>query len=256
MNTNLNTSLQGYVSAGISIAPASVEKKRPTAGRKRLQERPSEESVIGDVDYLALSEKASSTAVPEVDNGVQIVPPSSKPRRISRNEKGTANVRNAYFGSNGGASRTICSGLAKISRLGELAAELYRTQKASSRAKCYANSAYGKYRERAYERKNACIKKICCILKDFGEWIVWGWGTDSGQPRYPWVLYIELPSIGQVSFHSKERFQGPDYTGGWDGLKYSEERIVSLCCRMYHGTRSKWKNPKCSSYASSGQKDA
>ncbi len=37
----------------------------------------------------------------------------------------------------------------------------------------------------------------------------------------------KLPD-GQVSFHSTERYDGPEYEGDWDGQRQSEERILAF----------------------------
>ena len=51
----------------------------------------------------------------------------------------------------------------------------------------------------------------------------------------PWVVYIDIPQ-GQVSFHSPDRYIGPDYMGEWDGSHMSEERILSYCDRVLSST--------------------
>ena len=48
-----------------------------------------------------------------------------------------------------------------------------------------------------------------------------------------WVLYVDLPNIGQVSFHSPERLAGPDYDGEWDGARLSAERIIRFSQMVY-----------------------
>jgi hypothetical protein len=48
--------------------------------------------------------------------------------------------------------------------------------------------------------------------------LLWGWQIDqAAQGPHRWVLYIDLPGRGQVSFHSAERGEGPDYLSAWDG---------------------------------------
>ena len=63
-----------------------------------------------------------------------------------------------------------------------------------------------------------------------------GWGRDEAQTFNKWVLYVDLPE-GQVSFHSPERYEGPDYPGQWDGRRLSEERIISFCQRVFEIVR-------------------
>ena len=57
-------------------------------------------------------------------------------------------------------------------------------------------------------------------------------GKDEVQSFNMHVLYVDLPN-GQVSFHSPERFDGPDYLGEWDGLRMSEERIIQFCQEVF-----------------------
>ena len=48
-----------------------------------------------------------------------------------------------------------------------------------------------------------------------------------GRPYARHVLYVDLPQ-GQVSFHSRVKYDGPEYGGDWDGKYKSEERIVEF----------------------------
>jgi len=139
-----------------------------------------------------------------------------------------------YCGSNGGATRSFCSGLEKNSQLGRIAAELFRTQKASSRAKRYRggikhrNGGRTSYRDLAYQRKELCLERLCDLLVADDCGMCWGWSQDPKQLDAPHVLYVNLPQ-GQVSFHSPERYAGPAYTLEWDGSGKSERRIIELC---------------------------
>lgn len=132
-------------------------------------------------------------------------------------------VSNIYSGSDPAASRKLCLTLEKKSHLGKIASELYRSQKASARAKVYRG---GNYRDLAYERKGACLRKLCEILSLDSCGLVWGWGKDK-DGYLDDVLYIDLPQ-GQVSFHSSERFKGPKYQFSWDCQHESEDRIVAF----------------------------
>jgi hypothetical protein len=66
--------------------------------------------------------------------------------------------------------------------------------------------------------------------------VPWGWGIDNQMPEFSprHVLYIELPQ-GQVSFHSHERFAGPDYLAKWDAQHASAERILRFCDEVLSG---------------------
>lgn len=138
-----------------------------------------------------------------------------------------------YRGSDAGRTRSYLCRLAKLGPLGRIAAELFRAQKASSRAKQYRGGLgrHGpRYRDLSYERKDVAIGKLCEILVAQAQiaGIKWGWGEDA-DAAYPDVLYVALPGIGQVSFHALHRHDGPDYPGEWDRTHASESRIVAFC---------------------------
>ena len=132
-------------------------------------------------------------------------------------------VREAYYGSSSGASKSVCSRLGKQGRCGRIAAELFRIQKTSSRAKEYlgrvSSWSYSRsYRDLAYDRKNEILERLCDLLYADSCGLGWGWGMDTSQWHAKYVLYLDLPQ-GQVSFHSKKRYLGDDYLGwlGWPG---------------------------------------
>jgi hypothetical protein len=58
--------------------------------------------------------------------------------------------------------------------------------------------------------------------------------TSEGEYQNKWVLYIDLLG-GQCSFHSPERYKGPDYPGEWDGKRLSGERIIKFCQEVFDG---------------------
>jgi hypothetical protein len=107
--------------------------------------------------------------------------------------------------------------------MGKIAAQLFRVQKASGRAKKYR----GDYKGYAYGRKSDSMAPLCAFLSITE--LIWGWGrddkADDDGPKY--VLYVEIPT-GQVSFHSYDRGEGPDYQGKWDGLRLSATRIIEF----------------------------
>jgi hypothetical protein len=143
-----------------------------------------------------------------------------------------------YNGSDGALTRRFYSALEKRGPVGIIAMNLFRAQKCSRRAKKYGPSSGvgGKsYRELAYERKGWSLKQLTIALMEHSEalGIGFGWGLDNAQPFNKWVLYIDLPGFGQCSFHSPERYEGPDYPGEWDGLRMSEHRIIRYCQNVY-----------------------
>jgi hypothetical protein len=109
--------------------------------------------------------------------------------------------------------------------VGLVAMELFRIQKASSRAKVYRG---GGFRGKAYDKKQWAMGNLCNALAELGA-LQWGWKIDRAAEFHKWVLYVDLPN-GQVSFHSGERGEGPDYAGDWDGARnMSAQRI---CCHL------------------------
>jgi hypothetical protein len=113
---------------------------------------------------------------------------------------------------------------------GQLCVALFRAQKRSAAAKRYRGH---RFKQAAYSVKNYSLGEICRILTAYPELnLRWGWKVDGalearGDPHHQ-VLYVEIPQ-GQVSFHSEDRLQGPDYSGEWDGKHESAERILAYC---------------------------
>lgn len=116
--------------------------------------------------------------------------------------------------------------------LGEIAVALFRAQKRSSRAKDYRK---GKFREEAYRVKTWSMSEISRLLSQHGEQLgfIYGWKEDPKTvfgERSSYVLYVDIPGHGQVSFHNPDRGTGPDYAGEWDGVAgVAPIRIAALC---------------------------
>ncbi len=69
--------------------------------------------------------------------------------------------------------------------------------------------------------------------------IRWGWQADPATAGFPWVLYVDLPEIGQVSFHTAQRGPGPDYPFEWDrAAGASPGRIIRWCEQLLAGVRA------------------
>ena len=127
-----------------------------------------------------------------------------------------------FQGSDSARTRKFLTHLEKQGQPGRIAAALFRSQKASSKAKLYSggiersNGEFHSYRSLSYQKKSRSLKELCSLLLVDSAGIVWGWGRDDANPHAPRVLYLELPT-GQVRFHSAERLAGPDYPGNLDG---------------------------------------
>lgn len=138
-----------------------------------------------------------------------------------------------YAGSDGELTKRYYSELQKRGPVGELAVNLFRAQKCSTRAKAYRGGIRGKgsYKSMAYDRKQWSLDNLCKVLAQPENSLTWGWKEDPGtvfgnEPS--WVLYVDLPQ-GQVSFHSPGRGAGPEYLKNFDGARRSAERIVEFC---------------------------
>lgn len=142
-----------------------------------------------------------------------------------------------YQGSDGALTKAYYAALETQGPIGIVAVNLFRAQKCSARAKVYRGGirGVGRFKDLAYQRKGWSLENLSKVLGEHGAalGIAFGWGKDPGQEWNPHVLYIDLPIIGQVSFHSPARYEGPDYSGAWDGSHQSESRVVEFCERVY-----------------------
>lgn len=147
-----------------------------------------------------------------------------------------------YRTSRGEETRRYYAALQERGPLGVVAMNLFRAQKCSSRAKKYHGGikGVGSYRNLAYGRKGRSLEELGKALLAYPELaITFGWKRDPGAFHHAadWVLYVDLPQ-GQVSFHSTERFAGPDYPGDWDRQRRSEERILAFCDSVFDSSLS------------------
>lgn len=141
-------------------------------------------------------------------------------------------AHDVYAGSDGDLTKRYYAFLESLGPAGLVAQNLFRAQKCSARAKLYrGGNSQGRYKDLAYGRKNWSMKNLVEILTQHcaALGITWGWKKDPKATFHSWVLYIDLPRLGQVSFHSEGRLRGPDYDGEWDGQHLSCERILSFC---------------------------
>jgi hypothetical protein len=147
-----------------------------------------------------------------------------------------------FWTSDAQKTKTYYAALAKRGPAGDLAINLMRAQKSSTRAKQYHGGirGVGSFRDLAYAAKNGAILNLCQVLDRHGRRlkIRFGWKRDPLVVfgcRPSWVLYIDLPQ-GQVSFHSPEQLSAHAYHGDWDHEHKSEERILAFCDSVYdHG---------------------
>lgn len=146
-------------------------------------------------------------------------------------------ARAVFDGSDGEVTRAYYAALARRGPAGEVAVNLFRAQKCSTRAKLYRGGirGVGSFRRIAYGTKALAMSNLCELLPACA--IPFGWKQDPecvfGE-KASWVLYIDLPQ-GQASFHSPERLSAHDYPGEWDGEWKSEERILAFCDEVFRG---------------------
>lgn len=149
---------------------------------------------------------------------------AARARRAMRSNRiPNMTARQAFEGSDASNTREYLKRVQREGVMGAIAADLFRCQKASTRAKSYRGSSVA----RAYARKGAAMADLCRRLASSAV-LRWGWKADLGNGFAPWVLYVDLPN-GQVSFHALGRGDGPDYPGNWDQQHMSEERILAFC---------------------------
>jgi hypothetical protein len=148
-------------------------------------------------------------------------------------------AREVFEGSSADVTKAYYAALAKRGPAGDVAVNLMRAQKCSTRAKKYRGGirGVGSYRSIAYDTKNWAMENLCKVLDAHGKRlkIRFGWKLDPDVvfgEKPSWVLYIDLPQ-GQVSFHSPTRLSDHDYAGEWDRQRLSEERILAFCDSVY-----------------------
>lgn len=145
------------------------------------------------------------------------------------NPETLAYVRRVYEGSSGDLTKGLYERLEAIGPVGFVAANLFRAQKCSERAK-----GYRRHKSDAYGRKQWAMDNLAKALSEHGQTLGlrWGWKEDPAQSFHNQVLYVDLP-CGQMSFHTDARGAGPDYPGEWDGVKGAcAGRIVQWCATL------------------------
>lgn len=148
-------------------------------------------------------------------------------------------VMRIYDGSDGDATMGLYRRLGELGPIGTVAADVFRAQKCSERAKAYRGGTGGQsYRQMAYDRKQWSMNKLAATLVSeshrFG--ITWGWAVDRhAAGPHSTILYIDLPT-GQVSWHTEARGVGPDYPGAWDEIRgQAALRICRWCAQLLDG---------------------
>lgn len=143
-------------------------------------------------------------------------------------------VMQVFEGSDGQATKDLYVELEMKGPEGVIAINLFRACKCSWRAKKYYRKVFTGL---AYGRKVWSLQNLCDALAQHGEALgfVWGWKKDHAQAVHCWVLYVDIPGIGQASFHNSERLdvaKRRDYKGEWHGLRMSHKFIVAYVIRV------------------------
>lgn len=126
-------------------------------------------------------------------------------------------VKAVFEGRDGAATKALYDRLLTRGPRGVVAVNLMRILKNSGFAKGYK---FRRSTAAAYETKSWAIGQVCEAMVRHPEVIrSWGWGRDENAVNFENVLYVDLPGVGQVSFHNGSRHQGPDYPGRWDGRR-------------------------------------
>lgn len=186
----------------------------------------------GDMEIVQSDGSPIAVIFPETVNSVTGRPmePASPARALAN---GAVMRPMEVFRQRGGAvTAAFYLELNACGPAGQVGVALFRAQKRSTAAKQYRR---GSHRQEAYKVKSWSMGELCRLLSIHGEalGISYGWKTDPGvlfgnEPS--WVLYIDLPKVGQVSFHNPDRGEGPAYAGEWDGRTgESTMRIIQFC---------------------------
>ena len=143
----------------------------------------------------------------------------------------------AYRGSDSSVTKALYADLESFGPIGVIALNLFRSQKNSERAKKYRGGIRGvaSYKDMAYGRKQWAMEQLCdaLIVHAVKLKIAWGWKLDEGAFGPAWVLYVDAPGAGQISFHSPARGRGPAYAGEWDGERgASVARVIAFAGRV------------------------
>lgn len=144
-------------------------------------------------------------------------------------------ARDVFDGSDGKLTNWYYNILNCRGPIGLIATAVFRAEKCSQRAKVYRK---GSWKHDAYDRKTWSIGELVKICTEHATTIgiTWGWKEDPNvlfDDRASFVFYIDLPT-GQVSFHCRQRGEGIDYAGQWDGVKgASIKRILKFCDQVF-----------------------
>ena len=120
-----------------------------------------------------------------------------------------------------------CFALCKKGVRGALAVTLFQAFYSSKKAKSYRR----RFKSETYSRKSQALMRVnhWCDRLSINTVEGYGWKRDNSTPGFEWVYYVDLSGIGQVSFHSADRGEGPDYDGEWDRVRASGERVSAFC---------------------------
>jgi hypothetical protein len=128
-----------------------------------------------------------------------------------------AEIKAVFVGRDGAVTKALYDRLMTHGPRGVVAVNLMRVLKNSGFAKGYR---FRRSTQAAYDAKNWAIGEVCAALIRHPNVIrTWGWGRDDNAVNFEHVLYVDIPGVGQVSFHNGCRHDGPDYPDQWDGRR-------------------------------------
>jgi len=98
-------------------------------------------------------------------------------------------------------------------RLVELLRYMFKINAEAKQGRPYFSAAVTRYGKKEHLLREACR------LATEQDWFTWGWKMDPDPPPNgaEWVLYFEAEGK-QVSFHTFDRGDGPDFPGEWNGV--------------------------------------
>ena len=138
-------------------------------------------------------------------------------------DKTQKSVHEIYYGSDGGATRRLMTRLEKTGQRGRIAAQLFRAQKASSRAKVYRGGIrdeWGgviRYKDLAYEKKEKeLIGLTRGVLKADSQGLRWGWKPDPPHGVTPNSSYTPIYRTDRLASIRRSDTLVLIYEGEWD----------------------------------------
>ena len=148
-------------------------------------------------------------------------------------------VSEAFHASNAPMSRQLCKELESKGPIGQLAALLFKAEKARKQAKSYLGRApvSGRpYRGYSYDRMREMLAKAILLLEAHAVamGMPWSWHRED-KPGAPfWSLTIDLPT-GRVAYRMPYLYAEPEYYSGVEDDAENSDQVTEFCAGVLDG---------------------